>query len=148
MNIRWYLLILKQCQQESVILGDAPIRFWTQKSIPLVVSVLFPGQSSKWNNSKIRHDRVKFLCTVLLLNEIYLLTVFLVDTSCSFTVISWTKFTESRWKMGNYSHLARQSYFSFSLHIYAIDLSTYKVICLFIYSFGAMSRTKFKNKKK
>ena len=64
--------------------------------IPLKVLELCPRQSSN-NKNKQRAITPKlgnaelFLCTALLHNEIYLPTKFLVETSCSFKVMSQTR---------------------------------------------------------
>jgi len=47
---------------------------------------------TKGNKTKIRHGRVTVLAHCTSINEINSPTKFLVDTSCSFRVMSWTKF--------------------------------------------------------
>jgi len=84
-------------------LGKAELRhFYSVRSIylqsflliSLVVSELCPGQSSKCKNEQkaiipeLGKADLWFLCTALPLNDIYLPTTFLVDTFCSFRVIS------------------------------------------------------------
>jgi len=65
--------------------------------ISLVILELCSRQCSKCktltkvNNSKLGKAELCFLFIVLLLNEIYLPTKFLVDTSCSLRVMSWTR---------------------------------------------------------
>jgi hypothetical protein len=63
--------------------GDAPLIRFGHRNIYLVV----PGKSSKCNNFKIMQGRVTVLGTTLLINAIYQLTKFLVDTSYVFRVI-------------------------------------------------------------
>jgi len=57
-------------------------------SFLLLPFVVFPGQSSKCKNEQKAITPKELgkaqLCTALLLNEIYLPTKFLVDTSCNF----------------------------------------------------------------
>jgi hypothetical protein len=66
--------------------------------IPLIVLELCPAQSSKSTNKQraiiqnLGKEELRFLCTAILLNEIYLPTKFHVDTSYSFRVMSRTKF--------------------------------------------------------
>jgi len=64
----------------------------------MVVSEKCPGQSLKCKNKlsaitqKLGKAELRFLCTMLQLNEIYLSIKVLVDTFCSFSVMLWTKF--------------------------------------------------------
>ena len=68
------------------------------KLISLLVPELCPGQSSKCKNEqraitpKLGNAELQFFCIALIFNEIYLPTKCLVDITCNFRVMSWTKF--------------------------------------------------------
>ena len=65
--------------------------FHTVGSSNLDKSSKCKNEKKKAITSKLGKAELRFLCTALLLNEIYLPTKFLVETSCSFRVMSWTR---------------------------------------------------------
>jgi hypothetical protein len=86
-------------------------RFWTQVSIPLVVSELCHSQSSKSENeqrtiTQLGNTELWFFCTALLSNEIYLPTKFHVVISYTFRVMTRTR-TGGRTKRRLYVHPSR-----------------------------------------
>jgi hypothetical protein len=61
-------------KQEPVEPGDALRLGFEPESYIYLVSELYPRQSSKCDNSKLKQGRVTVFCTALLLNQIYLPT--------------------------------------------------------------------------
>jgi len=71
---------------------------------------------------KVRNFELWFLCTALLLNEIYLPMKFHVDALHSFKVMLWTKFKYEKWTKTNNSKsiILWVSYGSCALHFYSM----------------------------
>jgi hypothetical protein len=78
--------------------------------ISLIVLQLCPGQdfSKRGDNSKMRLTELWFFCIVLLLNEIYLSTMFHVDISYGFRVMFQPKFKELKLTKGDNSNIRQK----------------------------------------
>jgi len=110
--------------------GSCTLRFYSMRYIniqsfllvPLAVSELISGQSSKCKNIQraitLQYDNVevRFLSNALLLNEMYIPTKFLVDISCSFRVMSRTRCGRTDGHMGGQKKRWLQICFSFEKH--------------------------------
>jgi len=87
-------------------------------------------------------------CNATLLNEIYQPTKFLVEISCSFRVIFWTKFKVEKLTTGNKTKI-RHGRVTVLEHCTSINeiYSPTKFLVDTCCSFRVMSRTKFKSVK-
>ena len=86
------VMVLVQCTSTQWDLFTYRVSCWY-----LLQFQLCSGQSSKYKNEKraktpkLGKAELQFLSTALLLNEINIALKFLVEISCSFRIMSWTR---------------------------------------------------------